>query len=68
MAKKMKARIWTNKQCKSTLKQCKDAGLEIKSSDGLMKVFCEGDLVVSWFPSGHGNNLVRVDLSYFNNH
>ena len=62
--KKMSARVWTKQECKQTLKECKNAGLQIKSTDGMIEVFNQKDLVVSWV-NGANNNLVRVDLNYF---
>lgn len=61
----MKARFWTNKECKTTLGQCKKAGFEIIATDGFTRIFNNGDLVVSWLKGVNNTNLVRVDLSYF---
>lgn len=65
--KKMNARIWTNKECKKTLNECKAAGFTIKAVEGFTQIFNGSDLVVSWLKgSTASNNLVRVDLNYFN--
>jgi len=63
---KMSARVWTNKQCKQTLKEGIANGFQVIKYGMMTKIMDGETLVVSWLKgSAAMGNLVRINTEYF---
>ena len=62
----MTARLWTDKQCKQTLKEGIAQGYEVVKEGMMTKIMDGKTLVVSWLQgSPRQLNMVRLNTLYF---